>query len=159
MSTGTAPSENAKQTYSAGCHCGHIQFSVTLSPPLPEYKVLQCNCSACRRFGYLLVYPTREDVKWHGDGESQVLRYRFNTKQKDQMFCGKCGASLGIDFREASDFNGYGISARTFNGIDLDTLQYKKLDGLQRVDPPGDLSGKWHEQGAETVTKSAWLTN
>lgn len=155
MSTETAPSEKPKQTYPAGCHCGYIQFSVTLSPPLPEYKVLQCNCSACRRFGYLLVYPRREDVKWHGDSESQVLRYRFNTKQKDQMFCGKCGASLGIDFREAPEFSGYGISARTFNGIDLDTLQYKKIDGLQRVDPPEDLSGKWHEQGAETVTKSA----
>lgn len=155
MSTEAAPSEKPRKTYSAGCHCGWIKFSVTLSPPLPEYKVLECNCSACRRFGYLLVYPEREDVKWHGDGESQVQRYRFNTKEKDQMFCGKCGSSLGIDFRETPDFNGYGISARTFNGIDLDTLQYKKLDGLQRVDPPGDLSGKWHEQGAETVTKSA----
>jgi hypothetical protein len=53
--------------------------------------------------------------------------------------------------------NGFGsnFQVRTFNGIDLDTLEYKKLDGLQRVNPPGDLSGKWHEQGAETVTKSA----
>lgn len=44
-----------KQTYEAGCHCGYIKFSVTLSPPLPESKPLQCDCSACRRFGYLLV--------------------------------------------------------------------------------------------------------
>lgn len=43
------------QTYDAGCHCGYIKFSVTLSPPLPEEKPLKCDCSACRRFGYLLV--------------------------------------------------------------------------------------------------------
>lgn len=43
------------QTYEAGCHCGYVRFSVTLSPPLPEYKPLNCDCSACRRFGYLLV--------------------------------------------------------------------------------------------------------
>lgn len=29
-----------------------------------------------------------------------MSRYQFNTKQKDQLFCGKCGASIGIDFRE-----------------------------------------------------------
>lgn len=59
MSTEAAPSEKPKQTYPASCHCGYIKFSVTLSPPLPEYKPLQCNCSACRRFGYLLVCKSR----------------------------------------------------------------------------------------------------
>lgn len=56
--------------------------------------------------------PSRDNVKFHGDGESQVMRYRFNTKEKDQMFCGKCGASLGIDFRDfyMPKWTGYGIS-------------------------------------------------
>lgn len=56
--------------------------------------------------------PKREDVKFHGDSESKVQRYRFNTKDKDQMFCGKCGASLGIDFRDfyKPKFDGFGIS-------------------------------------------------
>lgn len=42
-------------TYEAGCHCGYIKMSVTLSPPLPEQKVVRCNCSACSKLGYLLV--------------------------------------------------------------------------------------------------------
>lgn len=42
-------------THEAGCHCGYIKFSVKLTPPLAEQKPLNCNCSACRRFGYLLV--------------------------------------------------------------------------------------------------------
>lgn len=55
MSTeGVAPPKPRK-TYEAGCHCGYIKFAVTLSPPLPETKPLNCDCSACRRFGYLLV--------------------------------------------------------------------------------------------------------
>lgn len=62
--------------------------------------------------------PSRENVKFHGDGESQVLRYRFNTKEKDQMFCGKCGASLGIDFRDfyQPKWTGYGISVSLLPG-------------------------------------------
>lgn len=42
-------------TYEAGCHCGYIKYSVTLSPPFPEYKALNCNCSACTKLGYLLI--------------------------------------------------------------------------------------------------------
>lgn len=158
MTTETAPEPpKPSQAYEAGCHCGYVKFSVTLSPPLPETKPLNCDCSACRRFGYLLVYPARDKVQWHGDSEFRVARYRFNTKQKDQMFCPRCGASLGIDFRDANKpkFDGFGISVRTFNGIDLDSLEYKKFNGSQKVHPPGDLSGMWHEAGAETVTKTA----
>jgi len=47
--------QESSGTYQAGCHCGYIKFSVTLTPPLPQTKVLNCNCSACTRFGSLLV--------------------------------------------------------------------------------------------------------
>lgn len=43
----------------------------------------------------------REDVTWHGDSWTRLSRYQFNTKQKDQLFCGRCGASIGLDFRES----------------------------------------------------------
>jgi hypothetical protein len=46
--------EKSTGTYECGCHCGYIKFSMTLTPAFPEYKVLECNCSACTRFGYLL---------------------------------------------------------------------------------------------------------
>lgn len=58
-----APESKPSQTYEASCHCGYIRFSVTLSPPLPEYKPLECNCSACRRFGYLLVCKSDRAVQ------------------------------------------------------------------------------------------------
>lgn len=64
------------------------------------------------------------------------------------MFCGKCGASIGIDFRDvhpAGKPSMFGISARTFNNIDLDSLTYKPLHGLEKVNPPQDLSGVQYE--------------
>ena len=51
----TAETLKESGTYDAGCHCGYISLSLTLSPPLPEYTVLNCNCSMCTRAGYLLV--------------------------------------------------------------------------------------------------------
>ncbi|KAJ4423400.1 hypothetical protein N0V82_001873 [Gnomoniopsis sp. IMI 355080] len=147
MSTET-PVEKPKATYEAGCHCGYIKFSVTLSPPLPETKPLQCDCSACRRFGYLLTYMPHEDVTWHGDSWTRMSRYQFNTKQKDQLFCGKCGASIGIDFRDVHPSGKprmFGISARSFNDIDLDSLTYKPFHGVDKVKPSQDLSGVQYE--------------
>nr|ACM42401.1 hypothetical protein [Floropilus chiversii] len=132
--------EKSSATYRAGCHCGFIKFSVALTPALPHYKVLNCNCSACTRSGYLLVYPEASSVTWHKDSRARCSNYRFNTKDKDQMFCKHCGASIGIDFREV----------RTFFNIDLDSLTYHKLDGRNAVPPAGDLSGQyWDEEAHE----------
>ncbi|KAI1269618.1 glutathione-dependent formaldehyde-activating enzyme [Xylariaceae sp. FL1019] len=137
-------------TYEGGCHCGYIKFTVTLSPSLEEYKVMNCNCSACSRFGYLLVYPDAKDVVWHNNSRERCASYRFNTKKKDQMFCPKCGASIGIDFKEAREPHNYGISARTFYNVDLDKLKYKKGDGINQVEPKMDLSGHyWDEEKQE----------
>ncbi|TDZ37952.1 hypothetical protein C8035_v001207 [Colletotrichum spinosum] len=119
--------------YDASCHCGEIKFSFKLSPPLEEgHQVLN--------------YPNKTDVKWHPGAREKCKNYRFNTKTKDQMFCGGCGSSLGIDFLE-EDF--YGFSARAIDGIDLDNLTYKKLDGLNRVGPAQDLSGKGPDASAQ----------
>lgn len=43
---------------------------------------------------------------------------------------------------------------RTFNGIDLDKLEYRKLDGIGKVPPKGeDLSGIWYEEEADQGDK------
>ncbi|KAF7546531.1 hypothetical protein G7Z17_g8376 [Cylindrodendrum hubeiense] len=125
-------------TYEAGCHCGFISLSVTLSPPLPEYEVTHCNCS---------IYPKYEQVTWHHGSDARVGRYQFNTKTRDHMFCPKCGISIGIDFWNR-DSKVYGISLRQFNGIDLDSVKYDKFDGAHVLEPAIDLSGQQVE--AET---------
>ncbi|KAI1045256.1 hypothetical protein LB505_005044 [Fusarium chuoi] len=160
-------------TYEAGCHCGYIGLSVALSPPLPKHEVINCNCSICRRGGYLLVYPAYEKVTWHNDSDKRVSRYQFNTKARDHMFCPKCGASIGIDFaRVWPEAPRYGISVgdmkhyrrivfidilqvRQFNNIDLDSLQYMKLDGLHSAEPGVDLSGQEIGAKADEVPASS----
>ncbi|OTB03412.1 hypothetical protein M426DRAFT_60410 [Hypoxylon sp. CI-4A] len=144
---GTKPSSG---TYEAGCHCGYVKFAITLSPALPEYKVVNCNCSACTHLGYLLVYPKATAVTWHRNSRERCASYRFNTKAKDQMFCPKCGTSLGIDFGTLFGDHVYGFSVRNIYGVNLDELNYRKVDGMQKVDPPQDLSGHvWDEEKQE----------
>ena len=57
--------------------------------------------------------PEAKDVVWHNNSRERCGTYQFNTKEKDQLFCPKCGASLGIDFRETQKPHRYGISVRS----------------------------------------------
>ncbi|KAK0674526.1 Mss4-like protein [Cercophora samala] len=154
--TSETPDKN-EQTYACSCHCGSVTFDVTLSPPLAEQTVMECNCSICRRAGYLLVFPPKKAVVFSPDSLPRLSRYQFNTKQIDHLFCGHCGSSLGIDFREFRS-RGYGISVRAFNNVDLETLQYQKGDGKAKIPPYTDLSGvQWaldHSQSTKQAEEA-----
>jgi len=163
----TLPSE----TYDANCHCGLLTYSVTLSPPLfaPEnteeggekpfepLKVNSCDCSICVRNGYLLVYPDRSQITWHHNSFERAKRYRFNSKDREHLFCGDCGTSIGIDFQKFANKTGLaqkqgttsmdivGMSVRPFSNIDLTKLTYRTSNGKTGLHPPMDCSGKWYQ--------------
>lgn len=86
------------QTYTASCHCDTVQYTVLLSPPLPQWKVVSCNCSICSRNGYLLVYPERSKVHIKS-GEEALKNYSFGAKRNLHKFCEKCGSSVFFDPR------------------------------------------------------------
>jgi hypothetical protein len=88
------------QTYPASCHCGIVQYSVLLSPPLAESKVVSCNCSICTRNGYLLVYPERSQLQVKS-GEEMLRDYSFGRKRNLHRFCGSCGSAIWFDPRMA----------------------------------------------------------
>jgi hypothetical protein len=62
----TESAPTPKQWQLANCHCGTIQYRV-LIPPLTgvsdPHKVTNCNCHLCTRNGYLVVFPTREEIR------------------------------------------------------------------------------------------------
>ena len=85
-------------THPASCHCGAVQYTVTLSPPLPLQKVGSCNCTICTKNGYLLLYPRRQDLIIH-QGEDALKSHSFGQKQLLHQFCGRCGSSVWFDPR------------------------------------------------------------
>ena len=139
------------KTYQGGCHCGAIAFDVTLQPPLEDgHTVIQCSCSACRRLGYLLVYPTRDNVVFRnrGGGQKRCGVYQFNLKAQEHLFCKRCGASVMIDFldRFHPDFDGYGVNVRALRDVDLDKLSIERTDGASYIPPFVDTAGQWYEE-------------
>ncbi|KAI4720428.1 hypothetical protein E4T48_03306 [Aureobasidium sp. EXF-10727] len=74
VAPGETVNAEEKQIYHGNCHCGAFKFSVALAP---IKKASVCNCSICRRKGYLFAVPDKpSDFKVEA-GEGVLKTYSF----------------------------------------------------------------------------------
>ena len=74
-------------TCSGGCHCGRVKFEIEVPD---EVTVLRCNCSICRKSGYLHLIISKPRFSLL-QGEDSLIDYRFHTGLARHLFCGVCG--------------------------------------------------------------------
>jgi hypothetical protein len=74
-------------TYNGSCHCGAVAFTVASEPPK---SAISCNCSHCRRKGFLLSFVPAEQFRLDR-GEEKLAAYTFNKHQIRHRFCATCG--------------------------------------------------------------------
>lgn len=72
--------------YTGGCHCGAVRFQVIID----RDRVDECNCSICRKKGFLhlIVPPEKFELL---QGEDFLTTYTFNTHTAKHTFCAICG--------------------------------------------------------------------
>ena len=64
------------------CHCGKVKFSINC-----ELKELRrCNCSHCRRKGYVMTTVNKDEFHLES-GEDYLSIYQWNTKIAKHFFC------------------------------------------------------------------------
>lgn len=71
---------------SGGCHCGAVRFAVRAA----KLEALDCNCSICRKKGFLHLIVPPEDFRLE-KGADCLGEYRFNTQTARHTFCKTCG--------------------------------------------------------------------
>ena len=71
------------------CHCGSIEAEVNISEKGFE-KVMRCNCSICKRKGYIIGVIGPDDFKIIR-GEENLTLYKFKTETAQHYFCKICG--------------------------------------------------------------------
>ncbi len=74
-------------TCSGGCHCGRVKFEIGIPD---EITVHRCNCSICRKSGYMHLIVTANRFLLLA-GKDSLVDYRFHTGVARHMFCGICG--------------------------------------------------------------------
>jgi hypothetical protein len=106
-----------------GCHCGRVAFEVDAPPDL---DVSECNCSICRRTGYLHLLTAKS--RFHLlTGADDLVTYRFNTGTARHLFCRVCGVKSFYVPRSHPD--GYSVNARCLDPATIRSMRVRAFDG------------------------------
>lgn len=112
------------KTHIGSCHCGAVTYEVTA-----EFtEALRCNCSHCKRKGFLLAFVPSDAFQLRS-GEDAQTTYHFNKNHIDHTFCKTCGVQ---SFSRGQDGNGnymYAINLNCLEDFDSYALPIKDFDG------------------------------
>lgn len=112
-------------THEGSCHCGKVTFEVDGEPQ----AVIECNCSHCRRKGYLLWFVPRADFRLL-TGEDDLKSYQYNRHVIDHQFCGHCGcAPFAFGNHPATGEATAAVNVRCLPALELDDLERQQVDG------------------------------
>lgn len=115
--------EAAMNWKTGGCHCGMVRFAV-LAPDVIEAK--ECNCSICRRTGYLHLIVEKERFRLLS-GEDKITIYRFNTGTAKHHFCSLCGIKSFYVPRSKPD--GFSVNVRCLDDGQVTVARITLFDG------------------------------
>lgn len=110
--------------YKGSCHCGAVTYEV--SGDFTEG--MRCNCSHCKRKGFLLAFVPDNQFTLLS-GENNQTTYLFNKHIIDHMFCKTCGVQA---YSHGHDGNGNYMTAINLNcleGFDTSKLKVTEFDG------------------------------
>ena len=71
------------------CHCGEVELEIKESERALN-KFLRCNCTLCKKKGYIMTFAPITDVKIT-KGEDKLKLYQYHTKVAEHYFCSICG--------------------------------------------------------------------
>ena len=91
-----------------------------------EIEVQDCNCSICRRSGYLHLIVDKSRFRLL-EGEESLTNYTFNTGKAKHLFCKECG--IKSFYVPRSDPDGYSVNARCLDPGTVVRMEIKTFDG------------------------------
>ena len=113
------------KTYTGHCHCGAVRYTATTNLS----SMGDCNCSRCRRLGWVMQSLPAADFKLES-GEDNLSLFHFNTETIDHLFCKTCGIE---SFARGTDGKGTEtvmINVNCLDGVPLvDRSAVKHWDG------------------------------
>ncbi len=107
------------------CHCGAVQFRVTLTDGLRTAR--RCTCSYCRMRGAIAVSAELDGITIE-KGAALLTTYQFNTRTARHYFCSRCG--IYTHHQRRSDPRQYGVNIACLSGMSpFDFEAVPVLDG------------------------------
>ncbi len=105
-----------KNQFKGQCHCGKVKFSIHC-----ELKELRrCNCSHCRRKGYVMTTVNKDEFHLES-GKDYLSIYQWNTKVAKHFFCKICG--INTHNKRRTNPNAFGVNVGCLDGFDMSWIQ------------------------------------
>ena len=96
--------------YHGQCHCGAVRYTAHTD----LVGLMDCNCSRCKRLGWILKSVPAAQFTLLG-GQDQLTLYRFNTDRIEHLFCATCGVE---SFARGQDRDGNDLVMLNVNCLD-----------------------------------------
>jgi hypothetical protein len=113
--------------YQGSCHCGKIAFTVDGEIG----SVVECNCSHCRRKGFLLWFVPQEAFHLT-TSPADIGTYTFNRHVIKHHFCDVCGCAPFAEGKDAKGNPTASINVRCLEGVEPSSLKITPFDGRSR---------------------------
>ena len=107
--------------YRGSCHCGSVKFSVKTDLS----KVVQCNCSICKRKNAKMNLVPKDAITIT-HGEENLTIYQFGTNIAKHFFCKTCG--IYTHHQRKSDPNGIGVNLGCLDELDSFAINSELLN-------------------------------
>ena len=111
-----------EKLYDGGCHCGRVRLRVRSDLT----GVLECNCSICRKKGFLHLIVDPEQFELLA-GSDALATYTFNTGVAKHTFCRTCGIHAFYTPRSHPDK--VDVNVRCLENVDLAAITVTPFDG------------------------------
>ena len=109
------------------CHCGEVELEIKESEGALN-KFLRCNCTICKKKGYIMTFAPITDVKIT-KGEDKLKLYQYHTKVAKHYFCSACGIYTHHKMRSRPDT--FGLNVGCIDDIDQFKLENVGLNDGQ----------------------------
>ena len=109
------------------CHCGEVELEIKESKGALN-KFLRCNCTLCKKKGYIMTLAPIKDVKIM-KGEDKLKLYQYQTKVAEHYFCPECGIYTHHKMRSRPDT--FGLNVGCIDDIDQFKLKNVGLNDGQ----------------------------
>jgi len=114
----------AARTYTGGCHCGKVRYTVTADLA----QVMECNCSICQKRGALWAFVKAESFKLVS-GEDALADYQFGKRTIHHLFCPSCGVGSFSRGTSPDGTETVAINVRCLDNVDPKGLTPMPFDG------------------------------
>ena len=109
------------------CHCGDVELEIKESEGALN-KFLRCNCTLCKKKGYIMTFAPITDVKIM-KGKDKLKLYQYHTKVAEHYFCSECGIYTHHKMRSRPDT--FGLNVGCIDDIDQFKLENVGLNDGQ----------------------------